>query len=112
MITVRQSLQQLGLLPNEADETVLYVRLNVLLRDPTIGLMGIVTEAVRFVTTAVVARDSARYIHMCALYITYIKYVMYKYIHISIISYKHKGLARYIHICAIFITYIKYVIYK
>jgi len=59
MITVRQSLQQLGLLSNEADETVLYVRLNVLLRDPTIGLMGIVTEAVRFVTTAVAARDQA-----------------------------------------------------
>jgi hypothetical protein len=38
MITVRQSLQQLGLLSNEADETVLYVRLNVLLRDPTIGM--------------------------------------------------------------------------
>lgn len=53
MITIRQALQKIGLLSTEAEEAVLYGRLNILLRDPTVGMKSIVTEAVRFVRTSI-----------------------------------------------------------
>lgn len=49
VITIRQALQKIGLLSTEAEETSLYARLNVLLRDSTVDMKVIVTEAVRFV---------------------------------------------------------------
>lgn len=53
MITIRQALQKIGLLSSEAEETVLFARFNVLLRDQTVGMKSIVTEAVRFVRTSI-----------------------------------------------------------
>jgi hypothetical protein len=52
MITIRQALQKIGLLSSEAEETTLYNRLNVLLRDASVGMKSIVAESVRFVRTA------------------------------------------------------------
>lgn len=52
MITIRQALQKIGLLSSEAEETTLYNRLNVLLRDTSVGMKSIVAESVRFVRTA------------------------------------------------------------
>jgi hypothetical protein len=49
VITIRQALQKIGLLSTEAEETSLYARLNVLLRDSTVDMKVIVTEAIRFV---------------------------------------------------------------
>ena len=49
VITIRQALQKIGLLSTEVEETSLYSRLNVLLRDSTVDMKVIVTEAVRFV---------------------------------------------------------------
>jgi hypothetical protein len=52
MITIRQALQKIGLLSSEAEESTLYNRLNVLLRDTSVGMKSIVAESVRFVRTA------------------------------------------------------------
>jgi hypothetical protein len=52
MITIRQALQKIGLLSSEVEETTLYNRLNVLLRDTSVGMRSIVAESVRFVRTA------------------------------------------------------------
>lgn len=52
VITIRQALQKIGLLSTDAEETSLYSRLNVLLRDSTVDMKVIVTEAVRFVRDA------------------------------------------------------------
>jgi hypothetical protein len=57
MITIRQALQKIGLLSSEAEETTLYQRLNVLLRDSSVGMKDIVAEAVRFVR---VAKEASR----------------------------------------------------
>ena len=57
MITIRQALQKVGLLSSEAEETTLYQRLNVLLRDSSVGMKDIVAEAVRFVR---VAKEASR----------------------------------------------------
>ena len=53
MITIRQALQKIGLLSSETEETVLFSRLNILLRDQTVGMKSIVTEAIRFVRTSI-----------------------------------------------------------
>lgn len=57
MITIRQALQKIGLLSSEAEETTLYQRLNVLLRDSSVGMKDILAEAVRFVR---VAKEASR----------------------------------------------------
>ena len=65
MITIRQALQKIGLLSSEIEETLLYSRLNVLLRDPSVGMKSIVTEAVRFVR---VSKENARGEHCTTAY--------------------------------------------
>lgn len=57
VITIRQALQKIGLLSSETEETLLYSRLDVLLRDPTVGMKSIITEAVRFVR---VSKENAK----------------------------------------------------